>query len=92
MIFKVRSKPNCSMILYKDILFHWRKMFCWSAVAYVTLFSSQPNNLGRQNHILLAVETVSVGRNLILGGNSGKCFLLTGTGLHLGCRQVELGH
>lgn len=67
-------------------------MFCCSAIGYVALFSSQPNNLGRQNHILLAVEAVSVGRNFILGGNSGECFLLTGTGLHLGCKQVELGH
>lgn len=58
------------------------RMFCWSSVGCVNLFSSRHNNSGRQSHILLAVETVSVWRNFILGGNSGECFLLIGTGLY----------
>lgn len=58
----------------------------------ITLCSSPHDNSGRQNCILFAVETVSVGRSLILGGNSGECFLQSGTVLHLGHKQVQLGH
>lgn len=32
-----------------------------------------------------------MGRNFIFG-DSGECFLLTGTGLNLDCRKVEIDH
>lgn len=86
-------QPEIVLGLYTKLFwFQWGKFFFWSAVGCIALFSSQLNDLGRQNHILLAVETLSVRRNFILGGNLGECFLLTGAGLHLGCKQVGLGH
>lgn len=47
LIFK--SIWNHFMILYKDTLFRWGRMFCWSSVGCINLFSLKHNNSGRQS-------------------------------------------